>query len=164
MALVRIGVNLGERGLLPPSGAVSKEHFKALEKLQGLIGVVEKKDEGDSISRPVSCAPSTEDRNDVELQLLPSRDEMQTSAADYGDIESQSLPSEEETQRSPDDHIPDIQFALGASGIISFNIVQRPSARAMYRKTREELQGQRARSSSELNLQAIEPSAASAGP
>jgi hypothetical protein len=46
MALVRIGVNLGERGLLPPSGAVSKEHFKALEKLQGLIGVVEKKDEG----------------------------------------------------------------------------------------------------------------------
>ncbi|KAH5336637.1 hypothetical protein HBI42_019520 [Parastagonospora nodorum] len=97
MAIARIGVNLGNEGLLPPIGPVTAKDYDALRHVDGLIGLGGIQDGMDQTQR-LSPSPTSDDgSSDVELQLVETK-------GVYVDVEAQS---------------PSLQLELGASGMIA---------------------------------------------
>ena len=146
MALMRIGASLGERGLLPPIGPVSKEDMAALEDVQGLVGVVEKDiddedcdehiGDDESLSRCSQQATqaNADHRGHVDLHARHSEDEIQSIVQNRTDVESQFIDNEEKQQTrtdAEDENRPYIQLALGAPGAITPDLVKR---RDLYKK------------------------------
>jgi hypothetical protein len=71
MAMARIGASLGNRGVLPAIGPVSKRDFDVLQTMGGLIGIVEKSSRCESsTTRSVSPDLVATHGSEVELQRL----------------------------------------------------------------------------------------------
>lgn len=99
MAIARIGASLGQKDVLPPIGPVSKKDYEALKDVDGLIGIVEsKEDDKESQRRLASGEMESGDLSDIELQQVERK-------GPYVNI----------GQQSPD---VDMQLGLGASRVI----------------------------------------------